>query len=67
MFDEKFEKLESPIGRSLPRTVLTLAGNQTQVTFSDIIPLDHQDLLFVNTARMNRHQTAYIIYMKAFH
>ena len=67
MFDLKNWKLKSLIGRSLLQTALILAGNQTQVTFSGIIPLDHLDLRFVNTVWMNRYQTAYIIHVKAFH
>ena len=38
-----FLKSKSLIGGSLLQTVLILAGNQTQVTFSGITPLDHQD------------------------
>ena len=36
-------KNKSLIGGSLMQTVFILPGNQTQVTFSGIIPLDHQD------------------------
>ena len=36
-------KNKSLTGGSLLLTVLTLAGNRTQVTFSGVIPLDHQD------------------------
>ena len=36
-------KNKSLIGGSLLKTVLILAGNWTQVTFSGIIPVDHQD------------------------
>ena len=50
------------IGRSLQYTALILAGNQTEVAFSAMILLDHQDLHTVNTVSMNRYQTAYIIY-----
>ena len=40
----KYWKIKLLIGRSLLQTVIILAGNWTQVTFSGIIPLDHQDL-----------------------
>ena len=60
MFDYKIENLKSLIRRNLPQTALILAGNQTQVTFSGIIPLDHQYLRFVKTVWMNRYQNAII-------
>ena len=55
------------IQKSLLYTALILAGNQTQVVFSSIIPLDFQDLPTVNTVWMNRYQTTDIIYVKSFH
>ena len=61
-------KIEKPLTeRSLVYTALILAGNQTEVACSGMIPLDHQDLCTVNTVWMSRYQTAYIIQMKAFH
>ena len=39
----RFFKTKSLIGGNLLQTVLILAGSRTQVTFSGIIPLDHQD------------------------
>ena len=58
-------KNKSLIGRSLVYTVLIFDGNQTQVTFSGIIPLDYRDICRYCQYRSNEQkQIAYNIYMQ---